>query len=460
MTDITPRQQASFAGRIGLTRADITPPVGIYARSWGAARHDVAESIHRPLMLSVMTLSAEQGTAPLVLVDADLGWWRPLDRFLKFRDRLLTELSLDASRLIFAVAHTHAAAPLMAPDPALPGSELLGPWQEEIFQASVRTIRAALDNTFEGTLDWHAGHCNLASNRDLPDPDKSKQRFLCGYNPAVEADDTLLVGRVSDRAGALRGVLVNYACHPTSLAWDNRAISPDYVGAMRATIEESTGAPGLFLLGACGELSPRYQYVADTEVADRHGRQLAHAALAALYDMEPPGTQLRYAGAVESGAPLAVWRHQPRELSSDLRAVVGTAELDLKDWPTADELEQQRVATGDRALEERLRRKRDIRRTLGDGETFTLPVYAWRLGEAVLVGCCCEAYSALQIELRRRFPQRTVLCMNLINGTLGYLPPADLYDTDIYQVWQTPFDCGGLERVIETMTAAIDELFR
>jgi hypothetical protein len=459
MTDITPRQHASFAGRIGLARADITPPVGIYARSWGAATHDMAESIHRPLTLSAMTLSTEQGSDPLVLVDADLGWWRPLDRFLQFRDRLLDELSLDVSQLIFAVAHTHAAAPLMAPDPALPGSELLVPWQEEVYRATVQTIRSALDNTFAGTLDWHAGHCNLASNRDLRDPDESKQRYLCGYNPAKEADDTLLVGRVSDHEGTLRGVLVNYACHPTTLAWDNRAISPDYVGAMRATIEESTGAPGMFLLGACGELSPRYQYVGDAEVADRHGRQLAHAALATLYDMEPAGTQLCYEGAVESGAPLAVWRHQSREVSSELRTIVRTAELDLKGWPTADELEQQRIACDDRALEERLRRKRDIRRTLGDGQTFSVPIYAWRLGEAVLVGCCCEAYSELQTELRRRFPQRTVVCMNLINGTLGYLPPADLYDTDIYQVWQTPFERGGLERVIDTMAEAIEELF-
>src|SRR5690606_19243308 len=115
------------------------------------------------------------------------------------------------------------------------------------------------------------------------------------------------------------------------------------------------GTPGLFLLGACGELSPRYQYVGEADVADRHGRQLAHAALATLYDMEPPGTRLCYQGAVESGAPLAVWRHQSREMSPELRTIVRTADLDLKDWPTADELEQQRVACDDRALEERLR---------------------------------------------------------------------------------------------------------
>ena len=45
--------------------------------------------------------------------------------------------------------------------------------------------------------------------------------------------------------------------------------------------------------------------------------------------------------------------------------------------------------------------------------------------------------------------------MNLINGSIGYLPPADLYDTEVYPVWQTPFDRGSLELTLETMTQAI-----
>ena len=171
--------------------------------------------------------------------------------------------------------------------------------------------------------------------------------------------------------------------------------------------------------------------------------------------MEPPGTRLAFAGTVESGAPLAVWKHEECELSQELRANQTSVELPVKDWPSADALEQQRLACTDRALEERLRRKRDIRRGLGDGTTFSLPITAWRIGDAVLVGSCCEPYSVLQQELRRRFPDQVVICMNLINGSIGYLPPADLYDTEVYPVWQTPFDRGSLERTLETMTQAI-----
>ena len=31
---------ATFTGLVGLARTDITPPVGIFCRNWGAAMHD------------------------------------------------------------------------------------------------------------------------------------------------------------------------------------------------------------------------------------------------------------------------------------------------------------------------------------------------------------------------------------------------------------------------------------
>ena len=454
------RKHGSFSGRIGIAREDITPPVGIYSRNWGAAEHDTADAIHRPLTLTAFTLTATSGGDPLVLVDADLGWWRRRELFQRFRERLLKELSLDTSRLIFALSHTHASAPLMDSDPSLPGNELLVEWMERVHEATLSAIKLALSEAEEAILDWHTGRCALAAMRDLPDPDTSAKRMICGFNPTVPADDTLLVGRVSAPTGTVRAILVNYACHPTTLAWENTAISPDFVGAMRETIEEATGATALFLQGMSGDLAPRHQYVGDVEVADRHERQLGFAALATLNDMEPAGNQLCFDGVVESGAPLAVWRHQPCEVSTELRAIERTADLALKDWPTADELERQRVACNDRARQERLRRKRDIRRSLGDGANFPMVVHVWRIGDAVLVGGAGEAYSQLQQELRRRFPQRAVICMNLVNGWVGYLPPAELYDTDVYPVWQTPFDRGCLEQVTEVMTNAIEELQR
>ena len=96
-------------GRIGIARADITPPVGIYARNWGAAKHDVARAIHRPLTLTAMTLAPATGGQTLVFVEADLGWWKSMQTFRDFLSRLHQELSVEPANLIFALSHTHSA---------------------------------------------------------------------------------------------------------------------------------------------------------------------------------------------------------------------------------------------------------------------------------------------------------------------------------------------------------------
>jgi hypothetical protein len=103
------------------------------------------------------------------------------------------------------------------------------------------------------------------------------------------------------------------------------------------------------------------------------------------------------------------------------------------------------AACTDRAIAERIRRRLRIREALGDGPTFALEIWGWRIGESLVLGTMAEAYSCIQENVRAAFPDREVVWLNLVNGSVGYLPPAPLYDVEIYQSWQTPFDRGSLE---------------
>ncbi len=50
--------------RAAIARCDITPPVGIYHRMWGAALHDRATGVHRPLEATLLWLEpCEPGPA-------------------------------------------------------------------------------------------------------------------------------------------------------------------------------------------------------------------------------------------------------------------------------------------------------------------------------------------------------------------------------------------------------------
>ncbi len=451
----------AFAGRIGFARADITPPLTVYARNWGAAEHDRAESVHRPLTLSAMVITDDNSKPKLVLIEGDLSWWRGLETWHRFRDRLLASIGIPAQSLIFSLTHSHASPPLMqAPDSGLPGARELAEWVDDVRARAEQLVTTAASTAVDCLMEWHTGSCRLANNRDFPDPTTNGARSLCGFHPHAEGDSTLLVGRATDRGGALRAILVNYACHPTTLAFENRSLSPDFVGAMRATIEQHvTGASAFFLQGASGELAPRHQYTGDTSVANRHGEQLGHAVLATLADMEPPGAELAFEKTVESGAPLAVWQHRnrtsfPKQVSASTRLV----SLPLKQWPTSRQLQAELERCNDRALRERITRRLAVRQALGNGETFALPVSLWRTGDILWVGSMAESYSLLQRSLRHRFPQFAVVCLNLVNGSIGYLPPAELYGSDLYQVWQTPFDRGALETVIGAIEVEIEEV--
>jgi hypothetical protein len=443
----------SFTGLVGVARIDITPPAGIYRRCWGAALHDTARGVHRPLTLTSVAFRTPDDGPPLVLVDADLGWWISPALERTFRGQLLAALGLPAERLLFCLTHTHSAPPLTPPEPHWPGGDLLAAYLESLHPTALEAVRRAIDSLQPATIEWHHGRCGLATNRDLQDPTRpAAPRIICGFNPEAPADDTLVVGRITAATGRPLATVVNYACHPTTLAWENDLVSPDYVGALRETVEQGGGGMAVFLQGASGELAPRYQYVGDPAIADAHGRQVGHATLATLAGMEPPASALAFAGVVESGAPLAAWRRQSRQPSAPARslaAVRRTVELNLKAWPSTAELAAEFAACTDRPTAERLRRKLRIREALGDDAVFPLEIWGWRLGEAIVLGTMAEAYSSIQQEVRAALPNHTVVWLNLVNGSIGYLPPQPLYDFNIYQAWQTPFDRGSLERLAQ-----------
>lgn len=449
------RPSPSFTGLVGLGRRDVTPPIGIRARNWGPATWDQATGIHRGLTLTALALADHQGGQPQLLIAFDGTWWRRVEDEWTVRGEILRRLNLPAGRVLITLSHTHAGPVLSADEVDLPGGEDIPGYLAALTEAGVAAAADALSTLRPGTLEWARGSCTLAANREL-DVDG---RALVGFNPRAAADDTMLVGRVTDPDGSTRAVLVNYACHPTTVAWETSLISPDYVGAMRELVESHTEGLCLFLQGASGELAPRHQYTGDVTVADAHGHFLGHAVLAALASLPPPGSVLTLVDVVESGAPLARWEPRPGPASTALVADRGEVELDLRELPSLAELAEEWADIDPRSRQERLRRARSLREGYITGRTVRHPLWVWRLGDAVVVAHPGEAYSWLQTTLRQQFPQLAIVVMNLTNGPgFVYLPTQEAYDRGAYQAWQTPLAPGSLERLERRAVEMVREL--
>jgi hypothetical protein len=456
LADLEEFGHRGFEGLIGAARRDITPHLGVRARCWGPAEHDLAEGVHRPLTLTALALRERDGGDPLLLLSADLMAFRLGDDEWRVRGRILRELELRPERVVFHLVHTHSGPSLNTDEPDLPGGDQVAGYLDSLGAQAVSAGREALAALRHATLEWTSGTCRLAANRDL-DHDG---RALVGYNPRADADDTVLVGRVTDAEGSIVATLVNYACHPTTLAWQNRLLSPDYVGSAREVIEHATGgAPCLFLQGASGELAPREQYVGDTALADRHGRELGHAALSALAGMLPPHTRLSLVRVVESGAPLAVWEPSFAPRRRALRAAMSHVELALQPLPTLDELARRWHGIDPRSLGERLSRARSLRAPYGSARTLRYPLWSWMIGDSYLVAHPGEAYSLLQSQLRARYRDAAVVVMNLSNGPgFFYFPTEEAYASETYSSWQTLVDKGALEVLVAQACSAVQRL--
>ena len=467
--------------RLGVARCDVTPPIGIYHRMWGAATHERATGVHRPLTATALVLQAHDLSPKpateqvVVAVDHCLLWAREMDALLA---AVSGQTGLAREQVSIAFSHTHAAGLMDLSRAHLPGGDLIPPYLDELAERMAGIIRAARQAVQTATLSYTTGRCTLAANRDYWD--EATRQFVCGFNPEGPADDTVLIVRANDSAGRILASVVNYACHPTTLAWENTLISPDYPGALREVVEGATGAPCVFVQGASGDLGPRVGFVGDPAVADRNGRQLGYAVLTALEALPPPLTRFEYQGPVVSGATLGAWT----QAALDEPSRCSKAQWRLRRWvvdlpyrpelPTLEQAraertrwhqeEQDALQRGDAARArdchaqvERQDRWLTRLATLPRGKTFPMPVALWQIGDGFWLAVEGEFYQDLQRGLRARCPGMPLVVATVVNGARPtYLPPRALYGKGIYQEAIAVLESGSLERLIEVIGAQLN----
>lgn len=458
---------------------------------WGAALHDRAEGVHRPLTATALVFQAAgqppgPATEVVVLaVDHCCLGTREMEDLLEAvcsppqlcEPKTAPLFPLERQQILVAFSHTHGAGLMDRARGDRPGGEFIGPYLDDMNRKLHDLVATARRSCQPASLTFATGRCALAAHRDLPDT--AGGQIVCGYNPAGPADDTLLVARVSDEANRTLATLVNYACHPTTLAWENRLISPDFPGAMRELVEQSTGAPCVFLQGASGDLGPVEGFVGDPAVADRNGRQLGHAVLSALEKLPQPFTRFQYTGPVVSGATLGPWAHIPlgkqeRESKSRWRFKSATLPILYRtDLPTLEEAQAHRAryaaeeltarAAGDllnardcRAMVERRDRQLRWLASASKERFFSLPMTIWQTGDAIWLAVACEPYQILQRTLRERFPGTPIMVMTVVNDSrASYLPPRESYGKGIYQESIAVLASGCLESLIEAAAEQI-----
>lgn len=445
--DRTPSSLTRVA--LGVAQADITPPVGISANPWGKSTSALSKGVHRPLTATAIALQNSDETLQFI-VGLDIGWigCHECD-VVKFRGRVTQELGVGIDQLLVNLSQTHKGPPFCVHEALREGREFVPDFIEKTIVTVIDICRKAESSLHDVNITWAYGKCDLGTVRDLPVGDQ----IVVGFNPELSPDDTLVVGRVTDLDGKNVATLVNYGCHPTSVGWGSDLISPDYVGRARELVESITGAPMLFLLGACGNVAPKIQYAADVAVADKNGEMLGYSTLATLAGMLPPATEYRFTEVITSGSNLGGWDPVPVEPNMTIKSKKVLAKLRHKELLDEEQMRERwaPLTATESFLNFRIRKQFEMRidYVQSDG-TVLHPIWFWRLGDAVVVAHCGEAYLEMARELRRRNPGLMLLFLDMTNGPgYIYVPNRKAYEQNTYQSQQSLLAPGGFEEMLE-----------
>jgi hypothetical protein len=301
-----------------------------------------------------------------------------------------------------------------------------------------------------------------------------------GTNPDGYVDRELVVMRIDDAEGKPYAILVNFQCHGTVLTFENKMISPDWIGMVRKSIEQAfPGALALYLQGAAGNQGPVEGGTGDLKVAHRLGSILGLQAAALAMEIETTRREPVMEGYVESTAFAArqPWRVSgPRDAT--LKFVSRTIEVPRRTYSPAeiDRMSTQ-VAAAKKAVEEatrkgdawqkhqaeaRLRRDSDL---LAEWTRSPNPapvkvdVQILRIGDMAIVAMPGEPFAEIGAAVKKASPFRFTMFCGYSTGTGGgYMPVESEYTHAGYEVEMTPYGTGAAESLIRQTTALFGQV--
>lgn len=454
----------------GVGRSDITPVPGTPQGGWGAQTHQRGLGADLPFYATALVVSDSHQSVAIIDVDAigfDQEWTK------RILDAVVAVSNIPLENIRFSCTHTHSGPNtfrlkniseglnlVMDYLNALPGRIAGAVWQA---QQNLKPVRCAAG----------AGTCGVNVNRRLKLPDG---RLVVGNNWQGPSDPKVRVLRFDDLDERPVAVILHYACHPTTIAWQNQYFTPDYPGMARRVVEEQIGCHCLFLQGAAGNVTPQRGFTGCLQRYHWLGKVLGLTAAKVALEIETVPRRERLSKVVESGATIATYDYEPVKTDlPELRIQSRMLELPLKEFSPPEELE-----TEARKLRQELARvsregsESDIaaataratkagmraeRASLYHGKTH-LPwqLQGMRIASVALLSIPGEPFTELNGQIVAGSPFKETLFSGYSNGGFGYLPVASSYADGGYEVETSPFAPQAADIVVRESIRLLCEL--
>lgn len=269
---VAPAAAQEEATPLGTAEVDITPSYPVRLNGYGNRKTE-SEGVANRLKAKALAI----GEPAVVLVAVD-NCGVPARLTDEVAARLKTKAGLPRERLTVSSSHTHCAPTLSNGIPFIFGAPLPDDQREhverytrELTDAMEKVALAALADRRPARLSWAQGKVGFAANRRVL---KDGKWVNFGVNPNGPVDHSLPVLRAVGPDGKLRAVLVNYACHCTTLGGDFNKICGDWAGYAAEDIEKAhPGALAVVVIGCGADANPEPRRNLDD--AKDHGASVA-----------------------------------------------------------------------------------------------------------------------------------------------------------------------------------------
>jgi hypothetical protein len=450
----------------GVTRIDITPPLGLPLGCW-AARKALAQGIREPLIAQAVVLSDGERTAAIVATDLVFAG---ADLAATVREHVTRLTGIPAGAVSVHASHNHSAPSLARGStvgglPDIPAfgryADLLGDLLAGAVYAAWRRLEPArIGSAVTSTPGLRVNRVQ----RERP------------------VDDSLTVIRIDRADGSPLAALVSTAVHPitvggTTILWD-----AEYIAPVRETFEWAhPGIECVFLQGCAGDLAPFDDwwfgnYEASPhgyDARDRLGRGIGEAALELLTEI-PTTTDARIAA---DSLWLDLRRRRHEYTAGELRELIAEIEAEPEpEWPEVWAPEVHTMTSAQ--MFPRTYKLGALRMYLDMLERADEParaeVVAIAAGDTAIVTNPFELFNHAGRRIKDGSPYRTTVAAAYANDYAGYLPEStdldlvagvplrEIVDQDRYRwaygITSSNIDRGEVDRLIDESVALLHRL--
>jgi hypothetical protein len=255
---------------IGVASVEITPETPL--RMYGyASRKTESEGIAGRLFAKALAIGDDASKKTSVLLAVDCGAV-PSSIYEQVFERVQAVTPIERERFVLCNSHCHSG-PNLKGMAAMEGEERvhLEQYAQLLQDRLVFVVTEALNRRQPSSLSIARGSVSIAANRRVL-TDGKWTGF--GAVPDAPVDHEVSVLKVTNLSGRVRTLIINYACHNTTLRGDFKQIHGDWAGSAQRLIE--AGMPGVtaMITIGCGADSDPCPH-GTVELCDQHGTALA-----------------------------------------------------------------------------------------------------------------------------------------------------------------------------------------